>query len=441
MDKEPYFEQDDEQKIEIVDIEPAAIDTGWQRGVMNVQRTWLRSRRVRLAGTVASALALLALVLPGLLRPFLQQQHSQVVPIAKPVANLLYAQVFPWQKALYIFTLSQQNTGSLEAVDARTGVALWSYTRSDVGRVALIDGELYVTARAGLFVSDASTRALLWRHAPLSEGWLVDNGVLVTGVGSGIDALNTKDGTLLWHRDALTLTGQIDNGVVYVQAQGHRDIEALNVKDGSLLWRRADSTSVQPWQVSDGMLYVSLSGSHSLQAFNGRSGSLLWQKHVGEDFHILPQNSIVLLFSEKSGGVQALNSKDGSLLWRNEEAAPNSTFTFIPEQHDLVTMMLPDDSASAVLHLNDGSPFWRYNRPGYIFYIQDDMGYVTTQARDISAIRIHDGSLAWRYKQPGWILLVNAGLFAVVSPNTGILTALRAHDGTMLWRHKLLVSN
>ncbi len=433
-----------ENEIEFLDLEPGKPDNAVLRGVLDAQQRWTpRRRRPLVALTVVGGMVLLALLWPALTqsKPWLSVLPT---PITSPVGIPFRTTVLPFNDLLYIYNDNGQGGGNLEAVNAHTGTPLWHYQGNDVTRVELVDDQLYVTSHSGLSVFNASNRQRLWQQTALLDGWVVNNGVLCVGTARGIEAINAKNGALLWHIDNPGASCQIDNGIVYTSAKQDTDLEALDARDGSLLWHsnkftpHSDKfTSLR--NVYKGILYFSDPDMSWLQAVDGRSGTVLWQQNFPRSYNLLTQGDVVLLYWKTEERVQAFRSRNGALLWQHASAffptlLDDGKFIVAPSEG-----MLTD-----VLRVDDGSLAWRCTFPGYILALTDGVGYVsmlssTDGHSGYYAFRTSDGAVLWRLEQPLQTVMVHNGQLGMVSPVDKTLTLLRARDGTTLWRHKLVV--
>ena len=162
--------------------------------------------------------------------------------------------------------------GNVYALNASTGVKLWSYNAywNVASSPAVANGVVYVGCALNLCALDASTGALLWSYnidfVPASPA--VANGVVYIGSGNdgNVYALNASTGALLWSFATgylITSAPAVANGVVYISSNLN-DIYALNATTGALLWSyptQAGPDYVSSPAVANGVVYVGCGGA------------------------------------------------------------------------------------------------------------------------------------------------------------------------------------
>jgi outer membrane protein assembly factor BamB len=117
--------------------------------------------------------------------------------------------------------------GTIYALNASTGVELWSYaaTNGVYSAPAVANGVVYASAYdSSVYALNASTGALLWSNAGAGNGDnfspAVANGVVYVGSGEGfVYALNASTGARLWSYIVGSVVGTspaVADGVIYV---------------------------------------------------------------------------------------------------------------------------------------------------------------------------------------------------------------------------------
>ncbi len=141
---------------------------------------------------------------------------------------------------------------NLYALNATTGVKLWSYTTGGglFGAPAVANGIVYVGSTDGsLYALNASTGAKVWSYGGVSDGSsspAVANGVVYIEAGGSLYALNASTGAKLWSYSIglSSSSPAIVNGVLYVGGQdtttGEGDLYAFSV--GADLYLRIQPT-------------------------------------------------------------------------------------------------------------------------------------------------------------------------------------------------------
>ncbi|MGC1296356.1 MAG: PQQ-binding-like beta-propeller repeat protein [Alloacidobacterium sp.] len=218
---------------------------------------------------------------------------------------------------------------NLYALNADTGVALWSYTADNevLSSPAVGDGAVYVGANDGnLYALNASTGAKLWSYSIggtpgsfLYSSPAVANGVVYIASDDGnVYALNATTGALLWGSGAeggVFSSPAVANGVVYFGSMDH-NVYALNASTGAKLWSYATGDwVVSSPAVADGVVYIG-SLDNNLYALNASTGAKLWSYSTGSFLYSSPAvaNGVVY-FGSTDSNVYALNASTGAKLW------------------------------------------------------------------------------------------------------------------------------
>jgi outer membrane protein assembly factor BamB len=188
--------------------------------------------------------------------------------------------------------------GGLEALNAGTGIPIWTVSSGGVGAPissspAIANGLVYVYSGSGYFYAfDASSGTIRW-HRLLGRGYetspAVANGDVYVGSTSGLLALNAVTGAVRW----VSQTGQVEtsaavaNGVVYVGTV-RGIVAAVNAFNGAVRWTymaggtTTGGVTANP-TVANGVLYDSSAPSPSqanLLALNPVTGTKLWEHPV-----------------------------------------------------------------------------------------------------------------------------------------------------------------
>lgn len=283
---------------------------------------------------------------------------------------------------LYTSQIENNNKGVVNAFRASDGKLLWSY-KTNAGNVntPLIEqGTVYVPmggypgvagSVSALRVSDGT---LLWQQKfdesfssqlTVRNGtlYLVESKVILPGsptpttqtsgflvpafasllnafhptlpaqphkeVYSSVYALNSSDGTFLWHY-TLNSGGEgwtswllVQDDMVYTSAnnsQGKGSIYALRASDGSVVWNKQFEQAATQSILAQGILYV-VSDHQSIYAFQGSDGKQLWSHPFDESTY----NPLALVGSTLYVGgsaeiIYALDSGSGKERWQHSAA-------------------------------------------------------------------------------------------------------------------------
>ena len=157
--------------------------------------------------------------------------------------------------------------GSIVALDKFTGSLIWksSVPNMAICRLAVAYGKVFVMFIKfpngvnvwGIAAFDRYTGAYLWNFT--IEGTFgsdrtpiaIANGMVFASFGSGLYALNAKDGTLIWHIPNFAYPMfSIAYGKLFVADD--KSVVALDISSGSLIWNYTTSDWVSIPSVADG---------------------------------------------------------------------------------------------------------------------------------------------------------------------------------------------
>ena len=213
--------------------------------------------------------------------------------------------------------------GNVYALDAATGVKLWSYnTGTFDSSPAVVNGVVYVGSDDhNVYALNAATGAKLWSYPTGSDVHsdpAVANGVVYVGSDdNNVYALNAASGTKLWSYptgDRVFSSPAVAKGVVYVGSLDD-NVYALDAATGANLWSYHTGNSVisSPAVVS-GVVYVG-SGDGNVYALNAATGAKLWSYATGGGASSPAVANGVVFIGSDDGNVYALNAATGTKLW------------------------------------------------------------------------------------------------------------------------------
>jgi serine/threonine-protein kinase len=255
--------------------------------------------------------------------------------------------------------ISSIGSGTVYALDAKTGVVVWSkqIMPSYLTAPTVVNGVVYVGTFnfGGIFALSASTGALLWNSTALDSDWgvpewiaphsgvdsppTVVKGVVYFGSEDGLTyAFDASSRRMLWSINStdgsVYSSPVVTGGVVYVTVcdfagprnEGSGLVYAIDASTGALIW----NVTVAPLQneypvVVGGVVYVS-GYDGNIYALNAANGHQVWsytagnyveyKSYVGE-FALSTPNVVngVVYLNSMDENVYALNAAHGYLLW------------------------------------------------------------------------------------------------------------------------------
>jgi outer membrane protein assembly factor BamB len=236
------------------------------------------------------------------------------------------------------------SNGRLEAFDARTGTARWSYSKDspNAGSPAVANGVVYDLSRTTLYAIDAVSGTKLWSTPGLGGGftcWLVvAQGVVYAASEEGTLAVNATTGATLWKTYTVRADAApaVANGVVYTTMAGQTGfapslLSALDATTGKLLWSVPTSyqcVASSP-AVAKGVVYVvglDSSFARMLFAFNATTGAKLWAARSSQNCELVGDSSPspavangVVYVAGDAPGLVAFNATTGTKLWSAQD--------------------------------------------------------------------------------------------------------------------------
>ncbi len=335
---------------------------------------------------------------------------------------------------------------SVYALDAQSGATRWSNVLVPSGQdsqyqfLQVVGGVVYVA-----YATSAST-----------------------SYTDTVDALQAKDGRLLWHyhladryEDIHTMV--VCNGTVYLGitrfgpsavAATASTVEALQAKDARPLWHYStnDSSYGDQLEVTDTMLYLItaknvdaqnftvLSTIHALHANNGGEAWHTTYKTYGISVVATATNSVIYVIipvqKYVGNGIDALQASDGTLLWHTKASLGGAIF------RKAVTgdlLYLNANDRLCAFSVTNGALRWCSDE-AHDAALHGSGGVIyTTTAQQACALRASDGKKLWcvTYPNLGSTIIASNTTAYIASNVTGTLYALRKSDGSKLWYRQL----
>jgi outer membrane protein assembly factor BamB len=267
-------------------------------------------------------------------------------------------------------TVYLDTRAGLCAYTAAAGTSLWcagsnNYPPLAPSGAAVANGIAYYgTVIGNIYAIDAATGVQLW-SAPISRTDTASSPAVANGVvyinGDELFAFNAKTGAPLWSSSLLggTSAPAVVGGVVY--ASGNI-LAALNATTGAVIWSRALGTLVTPNgspSVAKGTVYIGamVAGQHGsssgmLFAINAHSGKTIWSASVPSAIYSAPAVANGVVYVGTFGGtLYAFNAKTGAQLASVAGVAGESSPTVANGM-----VFSESVSASKIFALGVGSP-------------------------------------------------------------------------------------
>jgi outer membrane protein assembly factor BamB len=289
-----------------------------------------------------------------------------------------------------------------------------------------------------------------------------------TGQSSSVDALQSENGSLRWHKQldkqgSTAVSLLVFGNVLYVGRVN--EIDALKVSDGTVLWHsNIDGPGdVKVLKVVNGVVYVAsvsdasisdASRSRYVYALRASDGSQLWRYTVsGRCCRGLVVTDTAIYLGELDH-VDAIKTSDRTLLWHHQidgsllGIAVGDGVVYVGTAQ--VNYNGPSKGAVDALRASDGTVVWhsQTNIPSVVLTVADGIIYVGALfGTTLDALRASDGSLVWQSQSDGQVLLTTV-IDGVVYLTSGCglcykdtsgstVDALRVSDRSHLWRYKI----
>ncbi len=340
------------------------------------------------------------------------------------------------------------------ALHASNGALLWrSKIDGSVDTQPLVaNGVVYVTSYVGqsgpayAYALRASDGSLLWRYSNTNYSYLSlstsDTNIVFVASQGEISALNTSNGTVVWHfatKNTASGSPLEVNGVVYFGSSldnGPGTLYALRVSDGTQLWQYATDGYINTPAVANGIVYIT-SGAVKLAALRASDGHQLWKQSI--DANLVQPLQLVdgVLYTATTKileppAARIANPLQGAtaisaLLWSKLQNAP--AVKTIPLKQ-------------GILQSSNGSVLWhdKLNNSPSGALLANGVIYLSSSGSFsgvVYAVRASDGSLLWNYPLSGgsFDAPTLVGHTVYVGAANGMAYALRTDIGKLLWHY------
>jgi len=389
-------------------------------------------------------------------------------PIPSPVASDHYVNVTIADGVAYLSTMDN----AVYALRTGNGALLWrSKIEGSVDAQPLVaNGVVYVTSYVGqngpayAYALRASDGSLLWRYNNNNYSYLslstTDSSVVFVASQGEISALNTSNGTVIWHLATKNTASGFPlevNGIVYFGSSldnGPGTLYALRESNGTPLWQYTTDGYIDTPTVANGVVYIA-SGAVTLAALRASDGHQLWKQSI--DANLVQSQQLV-------GGVLYATTTKISLPSAARNASPLQGATVLGAllwntfQNVPAVQTLPDKqglSSIYAIRASDGTVLWHYTlnngKNSWASWLSVENGIVyasavnaegTSGTGDMYALQSSNGSVLWHdtlQASPSGALLANGVIYLSTSYDSGFgaVYAVRAYDGSLIWSYPL----
>lgn len=396
-------------------------------------------------------------------------------PIPAPLLSGNNVNVSIANGVAYLSTSDSYNSTSNSAVYAlrmSNGSLLWNHKidgSADQPPV-VANGIAYVTSYVGqngpayTYALRASDGSLLWRFSNTNYSYLslspTNSNVVYVASQDGISALNTSNGTSLWHyaaRDTGSTWPLEVNGTVYFSSSsdnGSGALYALRASDGSLIWQYKTGSYTNIPLVANGVIYTNSDGG-TFAALRASDGHQLWKRTLDANLiqspllvnGVLYTTTTKILLPSASRNTSPLQGTTalGALLWNTFQNV--SAVQTMPQKQGL--------SSIYTIRASDGTVLWHYTfnkgKNSWASWLSVENGIVyasaantegTTGTGDMYALQSSNGSVLWHdtlQASPSGALLANGVIYLSTSYDSGFgaVYAVRAYDGSLIWSYPI----
>jgi outer membrane protein assembly factor BamB len=270
------------------------------------------------------------------------------------------------------------NTHFLRALDAKTGLLIWQYTRNQppecmCSQAAIVSGNLLFAQSDGhsLYAfapNGAAPSRRLWQFpgngAALTSPVVADGRVVFGSGDHNVYALDAKTGAVKWTATTgyiFTATPLVSNGVVVIGDQGG-NVSGFDLATGKSLWSNTVGTVDVAAAAKADTAYL-VAEDHCVYAFSIKSGQQLWQTCM-DDFSqfspVIAGNLVIV--ANRAGQLLGLDAQTGKLAWQTKLAGtPFSQPILWPAKNAIVLKL--DDHQIGAFDASSGKPLWQYATP------------------------------------------------------------------------------
>lgn len=284
------------------------------------------------------------------------------------------------------------------------------------------------------------------------------NTVYVADASGVVQAINTKDGQIVWSQklNSGVISGPtVVNGRVVVATDASK-IVILKQDNGAELWQASLSSDVLAKPVISQNKVIAKTIDGNLYAFDLNTGKKLWLSEHGAPSLILKASSSPVIVDNKmalvgysDGKMDAIDLHTGQVLWQRSIAFASGSsdverlvdIDADPIVQGNVVLLASYQGYIGALTLNDGQFIWRKPASTYKNIIAHGSSLYMTDSNDIVwSINKLTGQVNWKQDKLKSRSLTEPSLVGgniVVGDKTGMLHVLSAKNGEFISRAQL----
>ncbi len=362
------------------------------------------------------------------------------------------------QGIVYVSSYVGQNGPAyLSALRISDGIQIWRYrSNSYIYQPIVGSNQVYIAAQEdGLTALQTGNGTTIWHiTGTTNQKPFLVNTILYLSMNIGnqpinVYALRADNGSVVWnHPGGTTDTFLLQGGVLYICcSQG--TLSALRMRDGHAIWNQkiATNISLQPLQITDGILYLMATQISLGTPTASKPGHFPLALAMNAFISSATQHAKL---PQKVGkpSLYVIRTSDGAVLWQKSLLAGNNSFASwfqvsqgviyasilsIADQNNTVLMALQSGNGQTLWQNTiQGNPVSSLLNSGILYSIG------AAEQSAVYALNMGDGRLLWSSSINGNVFnppTLSKQLLSI-STDTGIIYTLSIDNGTILWHYQ-----
>src|ERR1700753_636952 len=144
MDNKQHNDTEDDSELIFQNLMPEKPANAFQKNIIRIQHNWNKRHKLILL-TVLSGLLIFSLAFE-VLHYLTQRNGITNIPVNNgPIVTANVSQMLSYDSVIYVLTHQiSNNNGQLEALNAKTGKLIWSYSQHNTEGIKLVGNILYI---------------------------------------------------------------------------------------------------------------------------------------------------------------------------------------------------------------------------------------------------------------------------------------------------------